>query len=237
MALIGAVNRERQRRGLSTLNVNSSLIAAAQAHSDDLAANNRWGHTGSDGSTPQDRMGRAGYPLGAGEELLAGNSIDVDAIVDLWLRNPQYQGILMNAGYVDIGAGYAHNGNADYRDYWTVLVARPAGASPPAETPASTPAPTETPTPTNTPSPTPTLTEPITPSPTSTATPSQTPSSTPTVMETPIPTETETLTATLVPTVTSTETDTPAPTETATPGITPLPSETPAPTDTPSGDL
>lgn len=229
IALIGAINRERQRRGLSTFNVNSSLMAAAQAHSDDLATNNRWGHTGSDGSTPQDRMARAGYPLGAGEEVLAGNSIDVDAIVDLWLRNPQYQGILMNAGYVDIGAGYAHNDNADYRDYWTVLVARPAGASPPAETPASTPALTETPTPTSTPSPTPTPTEPITPSPTSTARPSQTPTAT--VVDTP------TGTPTPLPTYTATATKTPTPTETATPGATPLPSETPAPTDTPSGGL
>jgi len=253
MALIGVINRERQRRGLSTLNVNASLMAAAQAHSDDLATNNRWGHTGSDGSTPQDRMRRAGYPLGAGEELLAGNSIDIDAILDLWLRNPQYQGILMNAGYVDIGAGYAHNDNSDYRDYWTVLVAYPGGASPPTETPTSTPVPTETPAPTHTPSPTPTPTEPITPSPTPTPTEPSTPSPTPTPMEpsTPSPTptaipsqtptativDTPTVTPTPLPTYTTTATKTPAPTETTTPGATPLPSETPAPTDTPPGDL
>lgn len=229
MALIGAINRERQRRGLSVLNVNSSLMAAAQAHSADLATNNRWGHTGSDGSTPQDRMRRAGYPLGAGEEVLAGNSTDIDAILDLWLRQSQYQGIIMNPEYVDVGAGYAHNDNSDYRDYWTVVVARPPGPPPPTETPTSTPSPTETPPPTNTPSPTPTSTEPITPSPTPTATPSQTPTAT--VVDTP------TVTPTPLPTYTATATKAPAPTETATPGVTPLPSETPAPTDTPTGNL
>jgi type VII secretion-associated serine protease mycosin len=125
-ALITAINNERAARGLSALQPNSYLTQAAQAHSADLADNNRWSHTGIDGSTPQERMRRAGYPLGDGDEALAANSVDIDEIVSAWMRNPRHQGMLMNPTYVDIGAGHAYNANSLYGDYWTVLVARPA---------------------------------------------------------------------------------------------------------------
>lgn len=125
-ALIRAINDEREARGLSRLNVNPHLMQAAQAHSEDLADNDRWSHTGSDGSTPQERMERAGYPLDEGEEVLAANSNDIDAIASAWLRNPRHENILMNPNYVDIGAGHAYSADSTYGDYWTVLVARPA---------------------------------------------------------------------------------------------------------------
>ncbi|MFQ5858522.1 MAG: CAP domain-containing protein, partial [Anaerolineae bacterium] len=251
LALINVINRERQRRGLSALRVNPSLMAAAQTHSTDLATHNHWGHTGTDGSTPQERMRRAGYPLGAGEELLAANSIDVDAIVQFWLRNPEYQSALMNVNYVDIGAGYAYDPNTDYRDYWTVLVARPVATPAPTETPTDTPWPTETPTPTNMASPTPSATDvpsaTPTPSPTQPTTPSLTPSPTPTASDvpsvpppspTPTPAGTEppiptaTPTATSQSTTTPTATITPVPTETATPTATFLPTDTPPAAET-----
>ncbi len=125
-ALIQVINHERVSRGLPTLNPNTYLMAAAQAHSVDLATNDRWSHIGADGSTPQDRMRRAGYPLGEGEEVLAANSADVNEIVDAWLRNPRHEGILMDPEYVDVGAGHAYNADSLYGDYWTVVVARPA---------------------------------------------------------------------------------------------------------------
>lgn len=235
-ALVHAVNAQRQLRGLSTLNVHPALMSAAQTHSDDLASNNRWGHVGSDGSRPQGRMARAGYPLGAGEELLASNSTDVEAIVDLWLRNPQDQSILMNSGYVHIGAGYAHNPDSNYRHYWTLLVAVPAAGAPPTETPVPSLAPTSTSTPTLTatatmPTSTPTFT--LAPTgtamftviPTRTATPTATPADTPPSSPTP--------TQTTEPTVAPTPTWTPAPTDTLAPTQTPVPSATPSSTQEP----
>lgn len=131
-ALIGAINDARTYRGLAALHPNGALMQAAEDHSADLANNNRWSHTGSDGSTPQERMRRAGYPLGEGDEALAANSTDINEIVTAWTRNTRHYAMLMNPDYVDIGAGHAYNAASLYGDYWTLLVARPAegGGSP-----------------------------------------------------------------------------------------------------------
>lgn len=125
-ALIRAINNERTSRGLPALRSNAYLTQAAQTHSVDLATNDRWSHTGIDGSTPQERMRRAGYPLGEGDEVLAANSDNIDEIMDAWLGNPRHEAILMNPDYIDIGAGHAYNGSSSYGHYWTVLVARPS---------------------------------------------------------------------------------------------------------------
>jgi uncharacterized protein YkwD len=124
-ALIRAINDERVSRGLAALEMNPYLMQAAEAHSSDMANNNRWSHTGSDGSTPQERMVRAGYPLGIGEEILAANSDNVLAILDRWLRDSNHENALMHPDYIHIGAGHAYNAGSTYGHYWTVLVARP----------------------------------------------------------------------------------------------------------------
>ncbi len=124
--LIDLINQAREAEGLAPLRIDTRLNQAAQAHSEDLATNDRWSHTGSDGSSPQDRMRRAGYPLGGGDEVLAANSVDERAIVDAWLANPRQRNILLNPEYVDIGAGYAYNAASTFVHYWTVKVAYPA---------------------------------------------------------------------------------------------------------------
>lgn len=124
-ALISTINDERANRGLPSLVVDNSLKQAAEVHSHDLATNNLWSHTGSDSSSPQDRMRRAGYPLDAGDEALAANSTDLNAILNAWLANSKHEKMLMSPDYVDIGVGHAYNARSTYGDYWTVLVARP----------------------------------------------------------------------------------------------------------------
>jgi hypothetical protein len=116
----------RSVSGGAPLAVSSELERAAQAHSDDLATHDLWSHTGSDASSPADRMRRAGYPLAAGDEALAANSSDVGLILDAWLSNPRHAAMLMNPDFIDIGGGHAFNPGSTYGDYWTVLVARPA---------------------------------------------------------------------------------------------------------------
>src|SRR5262249_11438442 len=59
--IVQLVNAERSKVGCSALTLNATLTKAAQAHSDDMAAHQNMSHTGSDGSSPGDRITRAGY--------------------------------------------------------------------------------------------------------------------------------------------------------------------------------
>ena len=59
--LLDLVNAARAEQGMGSLCLNSKLMAAAQAHSADQAANQNMSHDGSDGSSHIERAQRAGY--------------------------------------------------------------------------------------------------------------------------------------------------------------------------------
>src|SRR5690606_26538602 len=59
--MLDSVNALRQASGAPALQLHPSLNAAAATHSRDMAAQNRPWHFGSDGSSPIDRIKRAGY--------------------------------------------------------------------------------------------------------------------------------------------------------------------------------
>jgi len=76
--VVNLINQERQAQGLAPLQVHNALQTAARGHSQDMACNDFFGHTGSDGSTPWDRAVRAGYnPTFIGENLYMGSGIHI----------------------------------------------------------------------------------------------------------------------------------------------------------------
>jgi thermitase len=159
--VIGLINVERQNAGLAPLRTDVRLVEAARLHSQDMAANSFLSHTGSDGSSPWDRIARAGYPMITGGETVGGGYTTAQAIVQGWMDSAPHQAILLNPEFQDIGVGYAYNANSTHRYYWTADfgVSQDGGQPPPTAT--GTPdCPTRTPTvtPTRTPSVTPSLT-------------------------------------------------------------------------------
>ncbi len=113
--VLNIVNSERGRVGLSPLRLHSQLTAAAQAHSEDMARHNFMSHTGSDGSSPFDRMRRYGYNFRwAGENVASGYSSPQD-VMRGWMNSSGHRANILNPNFRDIGIGYAL-GN---RPYWT----------------------------------------------------------------------------------------------------------------------
>lgn len=117
------VNQERRRAGLAPLTLNSQLTAAAQGHSQDMADHNFMAHNGSDGSSPFDRMKRAGYRFSfAGENVAAGQSKPEDAI-DSWMNetppNDGHRKNILSPNYREIGIGYAFREATQFKHYWT----------------------------------------------------------------------------------------------------------------------
>jgi uncharacterized protein YkwD len=123
--IVDLVNEQRSIRGIAPLSVSAQLVAAAQSHSDDMAANNFFSDIGSDGSDPKTRINRNGYiASGWVENIGAGYSQPFD-VVQSWFDDPASQDNLLNASMRDVGVGYAANPSSQYGRYWTIVYARP----------------------------------------------------------------------------------------------------------------
>merc|ERR1711862_73460 len=73
LEMLASMNKERSKVKASALCFNYKLTNAAEKHNQDMVENQIWSHTGSDGSSIQDRIGRENYKWGTtGENILRG---------------------------------------------------------------------------------------------------------------------------------------------------------------------
>jgi uncharacterized protein YkwD len=116
----GATCRGTFYPSVPPLTLDLRLREAARSHSYDMAANNFFSHTGSDGSTPGDRASRSGYTGGSwGENIAAGRS-SAQAAIDGWMQSTSgHCENIMNSRYRLIGVGYAFSSSSAYQHYWT----------------------------------------------------------------------------------------------------------------------
>jgi uncharacterized protein YkwD len=93
----------------------------------DMANNDFFDHTGSDGLKVWDRASQAGYPWSAiGENIAAGISLSsVSAAVQAWLDSPGHCANIMSPGYTEFGASKYSNSASTYNVYWTQVFGRP----------------------------------------------------------------------------------------------------------------
>lgn len=111
MQFYARVNQARLDNGLPPYGWSDLLAAAAQRHANDLAAHRLASHTGSDGSTPRQRIAEAGYAAwgnGAvvGENFWTGYGSVQDAL-DWFLGDPPHRENILSTRYREIGIGVA----------------------------------------------------------------------------------------------------------------------------------
>jgi len=111
---VDLVNAERAKAGCSPVTLEARLTQAAQAHSEDMAAHQNMSHTGSDGSSPGDRITRAGYDWRAYGENVAYGYATPEQVMDAWMNSPGHRANILDCDYQEIGVGHAQPG-----DYWT----------------------------------------------------------------------------------------------------------------------
>lgn len=122
--LLALVNDARLGRGLYPYVVSRELTAAAQRHSDDMAATGQINHTGSDGSSNTQRILEAGYgvyefgPL-AGENIYGGTG-SAEAPFSTWMDQSGAQSNLLHEQYREVGIGVANDSSG--RTFWTITV-------------------------------------------------------------------------------------------------------------------
>ncbi|MBP2675077.1 MAG: SCP-like domain protein [Deltaproteobacteria bacterium] len=100
---------------------NDNLAMAAYLHSGDMALNNFFSHTGSDGSSPGVRIARQGYSWRTYGENIAVGYPAVSSVIQGWLGSEGHCRNMMDPDFTEIGAGYAvgaFGGNQAAR-YWT----------------------------------------------------------------------------------------------------------------------
>jgi uncharacterized protein YkwD len=118
------INDARTQAGLSTLNVNAALQAAAQGHSVDMACHNLLSHSGSDSSSPGERIAAAGYAASSSSEIIYGSGYPQTAF-DWWMSDTTHRNEILNPYITDMGVGYAYNNQTAYGSYFTVDFASP----------------------------------------------------------------------------------------------------------------
>jgi uncharacterized protein YkwD len=125
--LLDLVNQQRQagcRCGstnmppVAPLRWSDQLAQVAAAHSQDMNRQNYFSHTGRDGSSPGDRLTRAGYAWQTYGENIAKGYANEEAVISGWLNSEGHCKNIMNERFKEMGVG--KNG-----DYWTQIFATP----------------------------------------------------------------------------------------------------------------
>ncbi|MBW4488386.1 MAG: pre-peptidase C-terminal domain-containing protein [Trichocoleus desertorum ATA4-8-CV12] len=121
--VIELTNFYRTQSGLSTLTNSSQLSSAAQAHSQDMAFNDFYSHTGSNGSTAGGRFTTAGYQWSMAAENIYASPSNPETAIEGWMFSSGHRSNILNSSLRDIGVGYYYlpndTGNVNWNHYWT----------------------------------------------------------------------------------------------------------------------
>lgn len=128
--VLALTNVQRQQAGLQPLRLNTALTSAAQAHSEDMAFNDFFGHISSNGSNILDRATQAGYNYALVAENIGVGYATPTGIVQAWMNSPDHRANILYPDLQEIGIGFyflpTDTGNVNYRYYWTQDFGKPA---------------------------------------------------------------------------------------------------------------
>ena len=118
--MLDSVNALRQAAGVQPVSLNSRLNAAAATHSRDMALQNRPWHFGSDGSSPLDRVRRAGYDRAMlGENISETYETELETLA-AWMEQPDTRDVILHPSANDMGFAWHQEGNG--KIWWTLLM-------------------------------------------------------------------------------------------------------------------
>ncbi len=113
------INQARKQAGLAALTINTQLSASAQGHSIDMACFSLLSHTGSNGSTPYQRVIAAGYDGTYRQEIIYAGGYPQDAF-NWWMNDQIHKNAILDPNATEMGIGYAYVSDSAYGGYFTV---------------------------------------------------------------------------------------------------------------------
>jgi hypothetical protein len=115
-------NQEREKRGLSDLSINTTLIDSATRKAKAMLESNCWSHYCPNGKSPWDFFDEAGYDyVFAGENLAEGFS-DTEKLMQAWMNSPTHRANVVNEKFTEMGIGYATGNYQDSENNTIVVV-------------------------------------------------------------------------------------------------------------------
>ena len=116
-ALLREVNEWRTYNGVPKLRMSRDLSAAAHHHAYYMSITDDVDHT-LDGYTWSENIYGFRYPDAfLGEDVAAGRQ-SAAGIVQLWIRSPEHNAVMLDPKYIRMGGGRVYNPNGYYKYYW-----------------------------------------------------------------------------------------------------------------------
>jgi len=118
-----AVSALRTARGLSPVQLNAQLTSAAATHARDMSVQQRPWHFGSDGSSPVDRVARAGY-FGdfVGELISETYETELETLAG-WMEQRETRAVLLDPRMREIGFSWHQESSGKL--WWTLTAGAP----------------------------------------------------------------------------------------------------------------
>ncbi|MFY0693231.1 MAG: CAP domain-containing protein [Paracoccaceae bacterium] len=117
--VLDAVNALRSNAGVSPLELDSQLTAAAATHSRDMSLQNRPWHFGSDGSSPLDRVKRLGYPgILIGENISETYENESETLA-AWMQRQDTRNVVLSSRAKKMGFSWFQEPNG--KIWWTMV--------------------------------------------------------------------------------------------------------------------
>ncbi|MEM7023357.1 MAG: CAP domain-containing protein [Pseudomonadota bacterium] len=125
--ILALVNAERtsggkcggsSRPAVQPLSLDPSLSAAALVHAVDMASNDFFSHTGSDKSSPSQRIAAAGFSGRPEGENIAAGYPNPASVVAGWMNSTGHCNNIMDRDTEFLGVDYAFDPTSTYRHYW-----------------------------------------------------------------------------------------------------------------------
>lgn len=117
--MLDSINALRQSAQQAPLQLDGKLTAAAATHSRDMSVQNRPWHFGSDGSSPLDRVARAGYDGKlVGENISETYETEVETLA-AWMQKPDTRNVILSPDARKLGFSWHQERNG--KIWWTLV--------------------------------------------------------------------------------------------------------------------
>jgi uncharacterized protein YkwD len=125
MAILNLTNAERASRGIAPLSLHPQLMQAGEAHFADQFSQGclNLSHTGTDGSSPFDRIKRTGFNYRSAGENLACGYRTPESVMSGWMNSRLHMANIVNSSFTHIGLVAAPD--AVGRMYWVQIFGTP----------------------------------------------------------------------------------------------------------------